>query len=101
MLKHIVMFKMKAFADGKAAKENIAIGKALALELLSQIPTLKKLEAVTNTDGASESNCELALICDFDDVEGLNAYLIHPRHIEYGNFIKAVRESRSCIDYIF
>ena len=39
------------------------------------------------------------VICDFDDIEGLNAYQIHPTHKAFGAFITPLRESRACIDY--
>ena len=39
------------------------------------------------------------LLCMFDDMEGLNAYQVHPKHVEFGGFIKKVREARACIDF--
>ena len=35
------------------------------------------------------------------DIEGLNAYQIHPTHKAFGAFITPLRESRACIDYEF
>lgn len=99
MIKHIVMFKLKPEADGKTAAENAAEGKKLAEKLLTPIPSLKKLRAVINCPGADETNCELALVCDFDDLDGLSAYQASEPHIRFGSFIKPVRESRACIDY--
>ena len=95
MIKHIVMFKLKEEGKEAAIRE--------ALERLStfqeEIPTLKAFQAVVNAPAADPTNYELALICDFEDIDGLNAYQVHPAHIAFGNFIKGVRESRACIDY--
>ncbi len=98
MIKHIVMFKLKE-ANGKSAVENAKEAQAMAAQLKDAIPTLEKIEAVCSTSQADQSNYELALICDFKDMEGLNAYQTHPAHLKFGEFISRVRESRACIDY--
>lgn len=95
MIKHIVMFHLK--------EENKEANLEEALRRLStfpkEIPTLRGFEATRNAPSADATNCDLALICDFDDMEGLNAYQVHPSHVAFGNFIKAVRVDRACIDY--
>lgn len=94
MIKHIVMFKLKNAADAAKAKE-------MADKLQGVIPSLRKLEVVINSDKAPESNFELALICDFDDIEGLNEYQVHPEHKKFGAYISEIRADggRACIDY--
>lgn len=94
MIKHIVMFKLKNAADAVKAKE-------MADKLQGVIPSLRKLEVVINSDKAPESNFELALICDFDDIDGLNEYQVHPEHKKFGAYISGIRAEggRACIDY--
>lgn len=99
MIKHIVMFKLKENADGKTRQEIIEEAKKRLSVFEAEIPTLKKLVVAINDEKAAESNYELALICDFDDIEGLNTYKIHPTHKAFGAFITPLRESRACIDY--
>ena len=74
MIKHIVMFHLK--------EENKAENIKEALKRLStfpdEIPTLRGFEAVVNAPEADGTNCDLALVCDFDDMDGLNAYQVHP-----------------------
>ena len=84
MIKHIVMFKLKNAADAAKAKE-----------------MADKLQDVINSDKAPESNFELALICDFDDIDGLNEYQVHPEHKKFGAYISEIRADggRACIDY--
>ena len=43
MMKHIVMFKFQAEANGKTAMENAAAAKEKAEQLPAQIPQQKKL----------------------------------------------------------
>lgn len=99
MIKHIVMFKLKEEANGKSAKENLAGALELLKNFQEEIPSLVHFEAKTNHPEAPESNYELALVCDFSDIQGLNEYQVHPVHKNFGAYITSVRESRACIDY--
>lgn len=99
MIKHIVMFKLKENANGKSAYENALEGKRILDGLEERVPTLKKIEVGINSSDAPKSNSEIVLVCDFDDIDGLNEYQSHPEHLKFGRFISEVRESRACIDY--
>ncbi|MBO4987267.1 MAG: Dabb family protein [Lachnospiraceae bacterium] len=101
MIKHICMFKMKETANGKSGYEN-ALEAAARLEGFDEkIPALKKIEVKVNSKDAPQDNFELVLICDFDDIDGLNEYQKHPVHVEFAKMLGEVRESRACIDYEF
>ncbi|WP_099467164.1 Dabb family protein [Konateibacter massiliensis] len=95
MIKHIVMFKLQE----NEKTENLETAKSMLASFEKEIPTLKKLEVVCNHKETPETNCDLALICDFEDIAGLNEYQKHPTHVAFGKFITQVRESRACIDY--
>lgn len=99
MIKHIVMFKLLPQAQGRTAAENAALALTMLEQFPAQIPTLQDFRAVVNAPEASADNCELALICTFADMDGLNAYQIHPVHKSFGAFISQVRASRACIDF--
>lgn len=99
MIKHIVMFKFQAEVNGKTAMENAREAKEKAEQLPVQIPQLKKLEVQLNHMNADPTNYEFALICDFETIDDLNAYQVHPAHVAFGQFIKPLREARACIDY--
>ena len=96
MIRHICMFKLKE--ENKAANLAEMIAKA---ESLRAIETMKHFEVVTNDPATPDSNYDIALICDFDDVQGLNDYQVSPIHIAFGQFVGTIRESRACIDYKF
>ena len=68
-------------------------------QLPAQIPQLKKLEVRLNSPSADPTNYEFALICDFETMDDLNTYQVHPAHVAFGQFIKPLREARACIDY--
>lgn len=99
MIQHIVMFKFAEEADGRSREDNLKLACDLADELLPSIETMRSMKVVTNAKDADDTNFDFALICTFDDMDGLNAYQVHPKHVEFGGFIKKVRESRACIDF--
>lgn len=101
MIKHIVMFKLKENALGKTAYENALEAKRRFEEISGKIPTLRKYEVGVNAKDAPASNYEFALVCEFDDIDGLNAYQVHPEHLNFGKFIAEIKEERACIDYEF
>ena len=99
MIRHIVMFELLEEAEGRSREENIAIAKEKAEALGNKVPSLKEYQVVTNAPEADQTNYDIALICGFEDMEGLNAYQIHPEHKAFGAFITKLRKSRACIDY--
>ncbi len=99
MIEHIVMFRFLEEADGRSKEENIQMAVELANKLLCQVECMKSFRVVTNDKAADETNYDFALICDFNNMEELDAYQNHPKHVEFGQFIKKVRESRACIDF--
>jgi hypothetical protein len=91
LLKHIVLFGLHSVAD---AAEIVA-----RAESLRGIETLRSLEVVCNSPEAPSSNADIALICDFDDIAGLDSYQVHPLHVAFGEFLTPLRSTRACIDY--
>ena len=45
-------------------------------------------------------NWDLALVADFDDEDGLNAYLVHPAHEAAAAYIGSVRGDRVAVDIV-
>ena len=93
MIRHICMFKLKD--EDKEANLKEALRR---LEEMREIPLIATFEVVTNAAAAPDSNYDLSLIFDFKNMDDLNAY---QKHVEFGKFITAIRESRACIDYEF
>lgn len=99
MIRHIVMFKFLPEAEGRTARENAVIAKEKLDALYGVVPTLKNSTVSLNSSEADQSNYDLVLIADFDDIDALNAYQVHPEHKKAGAFIGTVRESRACVDF--
>lgn len=98
MIKHIVMFKLKE-ANGKTEYENALEAQKRFDNVIAEVKELKKGEVVINSKDAPDSNYTIALICEFDDIAALNAYQVHPAHVEFDKFIGTVKTDRACIDY--
>ncbi len=98
MIKHIVMFRLKA-AEGRTEYENALEAKKRFDKVIEGVDALKRGELVINSKEAPDSNYTVALICEFDDIDGLNAYQVHPIHKEFGAFISGIKTDRACIDY--
>ena len=101
MIRHIVMFKFHEEADGRSKAENLAIAKDMLEKLMGVVPTLRSMDVQLNDKAASADNYDLILTAEYDDMEGLNAYVVHPAHKEVGVFMGKVRISRASIDYQF
>ena len=99
MVKHIVMFKFLESAQGRTKKENAQIAADMLINLQGKVPTLLSSEVKLNSVNADATNYDLILISDFNSWEDLQEYIVHPLHKAVGEFMKPVRESRSCVDY--
>lgn len=99
MIRHIVMFKVKENNMNQNKEQILGTAKLMVQNFEEEIPVIRKFTCVTNSMEAPDSNYDLALICDFNSIEDLNEYQKHPKHLEFGEFIVSVRESRACIDY--
>lgn len=99
MIRHIVMFKLKDFANESekliAAKEVV---KHLD-ELPAKINVIRKYEAGIDIRKLSWSY-DIVLIMDFDDMTDLETYIHHPSHQEFITFNKNYSVEKTCIDYI-
>lgn len=95
MIRHIVMFRLKE----EIPRDILPEIKARALSLREKIPFIRNMEVHTGAAGAPESNYDIALICDFDDIEALDAYRDHPAHVAFRRYITPLRELRASFDF--
>ena len=98
MIRHIVMFKFKEEAEGRSKKENVLLTKEMLESLPEKIPQILNSEVYFNTEGANSENADLILISDFESLESLNEYIVHPDHKAVGAFMSPLRKSRAGID---
>lgn len=98
MIKHIVMWKLKEFAEGKEKQENAKIIKTGLENLQDKINELKFIEVGININNSSQAY-DIVLYSQFDNMEDLNIYQNHPEHIKVGEFVKKVVNERVVVDY--
>ncbi len=97
MLKHIVMWKLKDFAEGADRATNAAKMKAM-LDTCAHLPGVLAFEVALAQPGL-EATYDVVLYSAFDNKAALDAYADHPTHAALKPFFGAVRESRQCMDY--
>ena len=90
MIKHIVMWKLKEFADGANKAENMI--------LKSKIKEVQYLEVGTNLSD-SENSYDIVLYSEFKNKEDLEIYQKHSEHLKAAEFICRVRLEGKFIDY--
>jgi len=100
MIKHVVMWKMKPFAEGADAEANMNIMRERLSALKNVIPQIVRYEC-----GAdflrSPASYDFAIDCVVKNVEDLRIYNDHPEHIRIKQFIAKVTDARVVVDYEF
>jgi heme-degrading monooxygenase HmoA len=93
MITHIVLFKLLEVTPEKAeAARQVLNGMA------GRIPELRHLEVGVNIVH-SERSYDLALLARFESLEDLQAYQVHPVHIEVVKYLQGVRQAAIVVDY--
>lgn len=100
MIKHIVNWKLKDFAEGKTKLENSNKMKKDLEGLVGKIDVIKSLEVGINIK-EDPQNYDVVLVSEFKSMEDLKIYANDPRHVEVGRYIKLIVESRVAVDYEF
>jgi hypothetical protein len=98
MLKHIVCWRIKEEAEGASKKENIIKMKKMLEALPYKISEIEDFEVGINFN-ASEAAYDISLYSAFNDEKALEAYQVHPAHVEVASFIKAITKERVVCDY--
>ncbi len=93
MIKHVVLWRFKE--EGKEA--NMAHARELLLALPALIPEIKKMKVYCDITH-SEMSYDLMLDTEFDSVESLNTYIVHPEHKKVSAFVRSVIENRVSLD---
>ncbi|MFN8237807.1 MAG: Dabb family protein [Chitinophagales bacterium] len=95
MIKHIVCWKLKEEDKPQHARKV----KQLLESLQNDMEFIRKIEVGINSEGTPADNWDVVLYSEFDTLEELNRYQVHPKHKEAGVFIKSVVVKRVCVDY--
>lgn len=97
MVKHIVLFQLDPQMD-PALKQRVMHDFKTAIEALpATIPFLRSVEVGINTNPSE--TFDLALYSEFDSLDDVRAYAVHPDHVAAASLIGPYKVARSCVDY--
>lgn len=99
MLKHIVMWKLKEFAENADRQLNACKMKEMLDACAKLTPGIHAFEVAIAQPGL-EATYDVVLYSEFADKAALDAYQNHPQHAALKPFFSAVREARQCMDYV-
>lgn len=97
MVKHIVLFKLKDEAPAEARLAAMNAFKAAIEALPAKISFIRSIEVGLNINPAE--TWSIALYSEFDSLDDVRRYAVHPDHVAAGKLLAEVRESRACVDY--
>ncbi len=98
MIKHIVMWKLKDFAEDADRARNCKRIKIELEALKITIPQIFHLEVGINYL-ESDAAYDVVLFSVFKTEDDLAAYQNHPDHRAVAEFISKIRKSRAVVDY--
>ena len=97
MVKHIVLFKLKDEAPEAQKLEAMNRFKAAIEALPARIPVIRKIEVGLNINPGE--TWSIGLYSEFDSLEDVKSYAVHPDHVAAGKLLAEVKENRACVDY--
>jgi hypothetical protein len=100
MIKHVVMWKMKPFAEGADAAANMEIMRTRLSALKGIIPQIAQYDCGADFV-KSPASYDFAINCVVKNVEDLRIYNDHPEHVKIKQFIAKVTDARAVVDYEF
>jgi hypothetical protein len=98
MIKHIVLNKLKDFAEGKTKEENALWMKENLEKMVDFIPELILIEVGIDFL-KSERSWDVSIYTVFASKEDLQTYMTHPHHLELIDHILKIREDAKVVDY--
>jgi hypothetical protein len=100
-VKHIVMWKLKDFAEGADKATNARKLKEMLDACADIVPGTVAFEvAIPEVGPGLEATYDVVLYSAFESQAALDAYQVHPVHVAVKPFIGAVRSERQCMDYV-
>lgn len=98
MVRHIVLWTLKDFGDGRPKADNLPRMKAWLERMESSIPVIRSLEVGVNFKGIPGA-FDICLMTTFDSREDLQTYQDHPEHVRVKKLLAKVRLEKRSIDY--
>ena len=95
MVKHIILWTLKEEQNTPDVKRGI---KENLEKLAGKIPGL--VEIRVQTEKLPSSNADVMLYSEFESVEALKNYAVHPEHVYVADtYVRPFTKTRACIDF--
>ena len=99
MVKHIILFKLKESLSTEEKQQVMNNFKAAIEALPATIPSIRKIFVGLNIN--PDEKWDICLESEFDTLDDVKAYAVHPAHVAAAGILKEVKQDRACTDYIF
>jgi hypothetical protein len=99
MIRHVVTWKLAA-EDAETRSEQAAEVARRLNALDGVVPQLRAISAGANV-AYPDANWDVTLVADFDTLEALEEYQVHPAHEEVVAYVRSVVASRTAVDFEF
>lgn len=100
MIRHVVMWRFAENAEGRTREQNMQYIRERLLALKPIIPELRRMEVgfdVSHTD----MSYDMLLLTEFDSLEALHTYKVHPEHVKVSEYVARVKTARVVADVEF
>lgn len=101
MIKHIVLWRLNEAYSEKEKAAHIQTMQQELLSLKGKINELRSIAVYSNHDKAADSNHDLILDTEFNTLNDLSSYQVHPEHQAVVKSLGAIKKERAAIDYEF
>ncbi len=92
------MFKLKSSFSEEEKEKNLKQLREMLDALPQQINEIKYFETGVNVSG-SPAAFDLVLVSEFESLETLEAYRVHPEHEKVLDFVSGIKEATHVVDY--
>lgn len=97
MIRHVVSWKLSAVDDAGKAHAFQEIADALT-PLAGSIPQVQSLRVARNS-AFPDTNWDVILIADYNSVDDLHAYQVHPDHVAAAAIVRSHVAERASVDF--
>jgi len=95
MISHVVAWSLR---DDVVRAEAIGRIRTLLEALDGVVPSIRSISVVENVAYPGK-NADVAVVAEFDDIAGLDAYQVHPAHQAAAAQIRELVATRAAIDW--
>ena len=100
MIRHVVMWQLKEYAQDRTKEENLKYIKEKMEALPEQIDCLLSMEVNFNIND-KPGMFDAVAVSTFKSLRDIMKYRLHPAHKYITEYIALVRDGRASVDYAF